>query len=238
MIDADELLEVLVSYSFSFTSLYLDRARNLCHMMLKRYASQGRIIVNVPKYRGFHVRPSTLISKIVNHYGSEVCMKMGGETYSAAVTLDLFRANEKLNAQKRRNLASVVAALPIEDLFAPLKKRNGRRGKTAGCRRTINQAVRDIIQILFETKKLVIYQTYSISDLKPLEDEALYDLAIRTLNRLLVLGKIDIEVEIKVVFQGDRRVLADIDLLAANGYGEDNFGNNLALPRELNYLRK
>lgn len=34
------------------------------------------------------------------------------------------------------------------------------------------------------------------------------------------------------------RVLEDIKLLAENGYGEDDFGNNLPLPARLSYLRK
>jgi hypothetical protein len=33
-------------------------------------------------------------------------------------------------------------------------------------------------------------------------------------------------------------VLEDIRLLAANGYGEDDFGNNLPLPEKLQYLRR
>jgi hypothetical protein len=39
-------------------------------------------------------------------------------------------------------------------------------------------------------------------------------------------------------FVGDKRVLADIKLLADHNYGEDDFGNNLPLPGRLAYLRK
>ena len=39
-------------------------------------------------------------------------------------------------------------------------------------------------------------------------------------------------------FRGDRRVLEDLQLLASNGYGEDAYGNNIALPDELSYLRR
>ena len=42
----------------------------------------------------------------------------------------------------------------------------------------------------------------------------------------------------KVTFIGDKRVLNDIKLLAESGYGEDKFGNNVALPDELSYLRR
>ena len=55
--------------------------------------------------------------------------------------------------------------------------------------------------------------------------------------RLQGLGKIDIQVDTTVVFEGDTRVLRDIALLAEKGYGEDNFGNNIALPAELAYLK-
>jgi hypothetical protein len=33
-------------------------------------------------------------------------------------------------------------------------------------------------------------------------------------------------------------VLGDLQLLASNGYGEDAYGNNIALPDELSYLRR
>ena len=48
-------------------------------------------------------------------------------------------------------------------------------------------------------------------------------------GRLLAIGKIDINVELKLKFIGDKRVLADIKLLAESGYGEDNFGNNISI---------
>ena len=54
----------------------------------------------------------------------------------------------------------------------------------------------------------------------------------------LTLGKIDVTTELSASFTGDRRVLDDIRLLAENGYGEDNFSNNLPLPERLAYLRK
>jgi len=37
--------------------------------------------------------------------------------------------------------------------------------------------------------------------------------------------------------KGDKRVLDDIRLLAENGYGEDDSGNNIDLAPELGYLR-
>ena len=64
------------------------------------------------------------------------------------------------------------------------------------------------------------------------------DRAVAEVARLLALGKIDIESDIRVTFRGDKRVLADIGLLAEVGYGEDKFGNNIPLPEKLKYLRR
>ena len=58
------------------------------------------------------------------------------------------------------------------------------------------------------------------------------------MTRLLALGKIDVDSAINVTFEGDTRVLADIQLLAEAGYGEDKFGNNIPLPEKLKYLRR
>lgn len=59
--------------------------------MLKRYAEEGQIEVPIPKYRGFHVRPATLVSKLVLHYGSHVRCALKEETYDAGSSLDLFQ---------------------------------------------------------------------------------------------------------------------------------------------------
>ena len=113
MLEPEKLLETLIHYSITFVSEYLTCAELLCQNMLRRYTENARIEVRVPPYRGFHVRPSTLISKLVLHYGSDVRMELEGESYDARSPLELFRANEKINAQKRRSLASEIVRLNL-----------------------------------------------------------------------------------------------------------------------------
>jgi len=50
-------------------------------------------------------------------------------------------------------------------------------------------------------------------------------------------GKVQKEKIASVVFEGDTRALADIDILASVNYGEDIMGKDVPLPRELSYLR-
>ncbi len=193
--------------------------------MLKRYAEVGRIEVPIPKYRGFHVRPSTLISKLVFHYGSKVQMLLAEEAYDAGSSLDLFRANEKINAQKRRWLAREIVRLGL------VPERTESDDPTA--------VVRNVVLTLAGRSKLVMYeQPLELPDRVGGAEGTLLEKVISETGRLLAMGKIDIGTDLTVQFVGDKRVLADIQLLAEYGYGEDNFGNNIALPKKLAYLRR
>ena len=144
LVQPEELLEKLIDYCISYVSEYLACAEMLCQHMLKRYTEIGTIEVGVPPYRGFHVRPSTLISKLVLHYGSEVKMKLGEDTYDASSPLELFRANEKINAHKRRSLAQEIICLNL----VPSKD-----GQTDP-----ESIIRNVVMTLAERGKVIIYE--------------------------------------------------------------------------------
>jgi hypothetical protein len=237
IVDAGRLLEVLMRFSLAFASRYILVTRSICHEMLRHYAIQGRISVPVPRYRGFHVRPSTLVARIVNHYGSEVVMELEGESYNAGITLDLFRANEKINARKKRRLGEEVHKLLTAAGDGASRTPPEVSADAEPAQRSA--AVRSVIQALFAGNRLVLYEREVIlEEVKCLADEGLEEYVARALVELFTVGKIDVPTDLNASFTGDRRVLEDIRLLAENGYGEDDFGNNLPLPAKLEYLRK
>jgi len=221
----DALLAALMNYSITFIDQYIGCAVNLCQEMLQRYAEVGQIEVRIPEYRGFHVRPSTLVATLVLHYGGKVEMRLEDQTYDAGSSLDLFRANEKINAQKRRWLALEIVRLGL----VPERPES----------HDVIAVVRHVVLALAAKGKLILYeQPLELPDrLCPTEGTLLEKVTSET-GRLLALGKIDIGTDITAQFTGDKRVLADIQLLAKHGYGEDSFGNNIALPDELAYLRR
>lgn len=226
MVDGDKLLDVLMRYTLVFSSRYLVGARDLCQKMLRRYAEVERIQVPGPRYRGFHVRPSTLVAKIVHHYGSVIRMELDDGVYDASSPMDIFRANEIINRRKRNWLVSQVADLEcIRQIDANTD---------------LVQTVRRVVFALAEQDKVIIYQR-SVPAQPPDEadlNKTPLQYVLDEVKRLQSTGIIDIEAEINVVFIGDKRVLTDLQLLAENGYGEDNFGNNIPLPKKLSYLRR
>lgn len=226
LVDPQMLLEQLLDYQIAFSSEYLKNAVSLCQKMLCRYAKTVTVSVPVPKYRGFHVRPSTLVAKICLHYGSEVKMQIGEESYDARAPLDIFRANEYINAVKRRKLADELSTMN----FRP--PQNGEN---------LTEAVRQIVYALAYKQKLVIYEhPLPVRDISAGEvaEQLFQQLVLNEIARLLAMGKLDIESSLQVIFTGDERVLHDLQVLAEHGYGEDDFGNNVPLPAELAYLRR
>jgi hypothetical protein len=217
-------LESVLDGLLTLATRFVQAGRTLAQQLLRRYAEQGEISVPVPRYRGFHVRPSTLVARVVHHYGSPVSMTVESEAYDAASPLELFRANEQINAKKRRWLAEEIGRLvDAEDRLGD----------------DLVRAVRGILMRLAEEAKVVLYE----QPLPPVEGklddgQPVLSFIVDAVARLQALGKIDIVTTVTATFRGDRRVLADLELLAANGYGEDAYGNNIALPGELSYLRR
>jgi len=224
VISTQDLLTLLMNYAIAYAGHYLHEGRSFCCAMLKRYAEVGKIEVPVPSYRGFHVRPATLIAKIAQHYGSHITMELDGQCYDANSPLDIFRANERINAHKRRWLAAEIGNLRLPD--------------DEPADHQIRAAVLDVVLQLAEQGKLIIYQQpLNLSD-EFSQESILLEKITTEIARLLATGQIDIHTDLSIVFTGDKRVLSDLELLAQSGYGEDSFGNNVTLPKELAYLRR
>ena len=226
-VESEPLLSALMNYCCAFACRFLEHGRRLSQRMLSRYAEVASVDVPIPRYRGFHVRPSTLLAKIVMHYGSDVRLEMDGETYDAGSPLEIFRVNERINAQKRKWLSGEIGQLPLSQWVI---KENGDVGKI----------IHDVLSSLAEQGKLVIYeQPLDTSQIRTrAECPSLMEQIVEEVARLQATGRIDIHADMTVRITGDKRVLDDIRILAQNGYGEDNFGNNIALPKELSYLRR
>ncbi len=218
------VLALLMNYALAHAGHYLGEGRGFCHAMLRRYAEVGKIEVPVPSYRGFHVRPATLIAKIAQHYGSHITMELDGQYYDANSPMDIFRANERINAHKRRWLAAEIGNLPL-----PADQPGDHQ---------VRAAVLDVVLKLAEQGKLIIYQQpLNLSD-EFSRESILLEKVTGEIARLLATGQIDIQTDLNIAFTGDKRVLSDLELLARSGYGEDSFGNNVTLPKELAYLRR
>jgi hypothetical protein len=225
-----QILDVMGNYALFYCTRFLQKGKLLSEEAVMDYAQITSKRIPIPIYRGFHVRPSTYIAKIARHYGADVQMHLGDEVYDAGCVFDLFRANEKINMEKRRLIAKKL--LSAQHIAATTKD-------------VLPQVFKREIKYLIDEKFIVVHQEILPEDLQinGLEKQGLTPEEVRgTLNefitRLLALGKIDILMPLSVAFIGDKRPLRDIEILARSGYGEDEKGNNVPLPEEISYLYK
>lgn len=226
LVDRETTLATLFAYAVAYASDFLAGGQRLCQGILRRYAECGSLEVPVPSYRGFHVRPSNLVARIVAHYGGEVRMALGERLFDAASPLDLFRANETINARKRRWLADEIARVHPDPY-----------GQLAAA--AIGDAVLRIVHRLAGEGKIVLYQQpLRLSERIGDRQCGVFENTVAEIAHLQATGQLDIRTDLTVTFSGDQRVLRDVDALARHGYGEDAFGNNVLLPRELSYLRR
>lgn len=226
-LSTEEILSIIFDYLFFYARRYLDSAVHLCRSMIKSYSVEKSITVPIPNYRGFHVRPSTLIAKIVAHYGSSVRMILNNHEYNAGSPLELFRANEEINAMKRRYIADLLSNKPDLQRVIPQDREQ--------CRKELQI----IFLELMNEDRLMIYELdLPFDEVEPIENETMAELTSRCIKHFQSLAKVDVSSNLTVTFEGDNRALNDLKLLAENGYGEDRFGNNIVLTEELSYLRR
>ncbi len=225
-----QILDAMGNYALFFCTLFLQKGKQLSEDAVMKYAQIVSKRIPIPMYRGFHVRPSTYIAKIALFYRTDVQMHLGDEVYDASCVFDLFRANEKINMEKRRLIA---------------KKLMSAQHIAATTAEALPQVIKRELKYLFDEKLLVVHQDILPEDLQlpDLQKDLLTSEEVRgaineLVTRLLAIGKIDIIMPLWVTFIGDRRPLEDIEILAKSSYGEDDRGNNIPLPEKISYLYK
>jgi hypothetical protein len=154
-------------------------------------------------------------------------MILNDHEYNAGSPLELFRANEEINAMKRRYIADFLSKKT--ELQRPVPRDREQ------CRKELQMVFLE----LMKEEKLIIYEPdLPFDEVEIMENETMAELTNRCIKHFQSLAKVDVSGKFTVTFEGDNRALNDLKLLAENGYGEDRFGNNLVLTEELSYLRR
>ena len=213
-IPVERFLEITINFFMKYFMVYFNGAIELCKDVIDCYAEMDEKDVPIPDYRGFHVRPSSLVSKIINYYGGPVKMIFNNMEYNPASPLELFRVNEEINAIKRKRLFDVVLSEVMH-----------------------NESLKNILNELSKRGLVVIYdENFQYIEYKG--NESYQEYLKGAFAFLLASGKIDIRMTLLVKFIGDKRSLIDIEILANSGYGEDKYGKNIPLPKKLEYLKR
>jgi len=99
IINPDDLLDRAINYGLFYAWQFLSTGKQLASDVLNESIDRSSIMVGIPQERGFHSRPSLLVAKIVQHYGGEVTMCVGEDSFDAASVLDMQWAGGKIKKE-------------------------------------------------------------------------------------------------------------------------------------------
>ncbi len=96
LVDPKVLLDCTINYGLYYVCHYLNIGRKLAREILNENIECSVIRAGVPYKRGFHLRPSLLVAKIVQIYGGKVELCVGDDRFDASSVLDIQWAGGKI----------------------------------------------------------------------------------------------------------------------------------------------
>jgi len=92
LIKHTDVLDTIVNFALYYYTKFISRAAQLAQDILSQYSVTLTATVPVPEGLGFHLRPSTLVAKIANHYAGNVTMHLDEKTFDASSVIDIMWA--------------------------------------------------------------------------------------------------------------------------------------------------
>lgn len=96
LVDPEKLLDRTINYGLYYVCHYLNNGKKLAREILNENIERSSIRVGIPVKRGFHLRPSLLVAKIVQEFGGQVEMLVGEDRFDASSVLDIQWAGGKI----------------------------------------------------------------------------------------------------------------------------------------------
>ncbi|MDY6861937.1 MAG: HPr family phosphocarrier protein [Thermodesulfobacteriota bacterium] len=116
VIKESTLLYTAVNWALYYAHISLARGDELAKTILSKYKEMDTITIGIPKNLGFHLRPATLVAKIVNFYGSEVYMMVGDDKFNASSVLEITWAGGKISRENIREVTFIGDKRVLKDL--------------------------------------------------------------------------------------------------------------------------
>ncbi len=92
IIDRNKIIDTIINFSLYYYTQFINDAKDCAQKLLNTFTVVESCTVKVPEGLGFHLRPSTLVAKIANHYGSSLTMIADGKEFDASSVIDIMWA--------------------------------------------------------------------------------------------------------------------------------------------------
>ena len=92
LVDRKEILDRIMNFCFYYSNYYLQKGNVFAENIMSAYVEKVQYELPVPKPLGFHAKPSTYVSLIVNEHGTDVEMIVDGQRFNAKSVINLLMA--------------------------------------------------------------------------------------------------------------------------------------------------
>jgi len=89
IVNASDILDIMMNFVIFYTSQYLHTGRNLSSDILGEYIEMDTCELKIPENLGFHLRPSALVARIAAYYGTKLTLIVDGKEYDANSLLSI-----------------------------------------------------------------------------------------------------------------------------------------------------
>jgi len=86
------VLDIIINFALYYYTLFIKEGTMLAETIVQRYTVIDSIVLKVPEGLGFHLRPSTLVAKVVNNYGTKTTLVINNKEFDAGSVIDLMWA--------------------------------------------------------------------------------------------------------------------------------------------------
>jgi len=93
IVDKNKVLDRIVNFAFFYSMSYLQKGNSIVEDILSSYVKNIRYELPVPHPLGFHAKPSTYVSLVVNEHGTDVFLLVNGERFNAKSVMSLLHAS-------------------------------------------------------------------------------------------------------------------------------------------------
>ena len=93
IVDKNMVLDRIVNFAFFYGMSYLQKGNSIAEDILSSYVKNIRYELPVPHPLGFHAKPATYVSLVVNEHGTDVFLLVNGERFNAKSVMSLLHAS-------------------------------------------------------------------------------------------------------------------------------------------------
>ncbi len=103
-IQRKKLLDVIVNFALHYYTFFINDGNTLANEAQNSFIVVESVTAGVPEGLGFHLRPSTLVAKVANHYGSKMTMIVNDKEFDASSVIDIMWAGGMI---KKEGITSI-----------------------------------------------------------------------------------------------------------------------------------